>query len=54
MDDKYIHVKAIIRDTGCGMSKEFQKSLFQPFSREHNENTSTQEGTGLGLAIVKN
>ena len=39
----------IIRDTGIGMSEEFQQYLFDPFAREH----EMYEGTGLGLSIVK-
>ncbi|WFD36290.1 hypothetical protein MCUN1_003169 [Malassezia cuniculi] len=39
-----------VRDTGCGMSKEFlEKKLFQPFSQEN----PMRIGTGLGLSIVK-
>ncbi len=43
-----------IRDTGIGMSKEFQKRLFQPFERERTSTVSGIQGTGLGLAITKN
>lgn len=39
-----------IIDNGIGMSKEFQKKMFEPFEREGNNNN----GTGLGLSIVKN
>ena len=42
-----------ISDTGIGMSKEFQKILFEPFSQENRDDTSEKRGTGLGLAIVK-
>ena len=42
-----------IQDNGIGMSKEFQKTLFEPFTREDNSMTSTTQGTGLGLSIVK-
>lgn len=41
-----------IDDTGIGMSEEFLAHLFEPFAREHTEN-SAYEGTGLGMAIVK-
>ena len=41
-------------DTGIGMSKEFQKHLFEPFTQESNDARSTYSGTGLGMAIVKN
>lgn len=39
-----------IIDTGCGMSKEFQKRIFDAFSQERNVTTGSQ-GTGLGMAI---
>ena len=35
------------------MSQEFQKEMFNPFAREHDD-SNTVEGTGLGLAITKN
>ncbi len=43
----------IIKDTGIGMSEEFQKHLFDPFTREHEKMDGKYEGVGLGLAIVK-
>lgn len=42
-----------IRDNGIGMSEEFQKKLFEPFSREDNSMTNVKQGTGLGLSIAK-
>ncbi len=45
-----IHVK----DTGIGMSEEFQKHIFEPFERERNSTVSGIQGTGLGMAITKN
>lgn len=42
-----------IVDSGIGMSKEFQKNLFEPFSQEESGYTRKFEGTGLGLALVK-
>ncbi|MCI5857169.1 MAG: ATP-binding protein [Agathobacter sp.] len=43
----------VVRDTGIGMSKEFQEHIFEAFSRERNSTTSGVEGTGLGMGIVK-
>lgn len=40
-------------DNGIGMSKDFQKQLFEPFAREDNSLTNVQQGTGLGLSIAK-
>ncbi len=42
-----------IRDTGRGMSEEFQKSMFQEFSREYPGSEKDPQGTGLGMVIVK-
>ena len=47
-------IRFVIRDTGIGMSEEFQRELFKPFTRERNSTTSGIVGTGLGMAIVKN
>lgn len=43
----------IIRDNGCGMSKEFLPQLYEPFTQENRVQRNTV-GTGLGLAITKN
>ncbi len=43
----------LIKDTGIGMSKEFQKHLFETFSQERTSTDSKQLGTGLGMAIAK-
>ena len=42
-----------VTDTGIGMSEEFQKQMFDPFTQEHGENRSEFKETGLGLSIVK-
>ena len=42
------------RDTGRGMSKEFQKRIFEPFAQEHTGSRTKYSGTGLGMPIVKN
>jgi len=43
-----------VKDTGIGMSEEFQKHLFEPFERERTSTVSGIQGTGLGMAITKN
>ena len=43
----------IIKDTGIGMSEEFQKHIFENFSREETATVSGIQGTGLGMAITK-
>jgi CheY-like chemotaxis protein len=40
-------------DSGAGMSEEFQKMMFDPFTQEDRVMTPGSNGTGLGLAIVK-
>jgi len=40
-------------DTGIGISEEYQKHLFEPFSQEETGYTRKFEGTGLGLSLVK-
>ena len=43
-----------IKDNGIGMSKEFQKHIFEAFSREESSTVSGIQGTGLGMSITKN
>ncbi len=43
-----------VKDTGIGMSEEFQKHIFEPFERERTSTVSGIQGTGLGLSITKN
>ena len=43
-----------VKDNGIGMSKEFQKNLFEAFTREESAAVSDIQGTGLGMAISKN
>ncbi len=41
-----------IKDTGIGISKEFQKRIFEPFSQEETGSSRKYEGNGLALALV--
>ncbi len=51
LDDLKKKMRIVVKDNGQGMSKEFQKEMFESFTQEHrNETNST--GTGLGLSIV--
>lgn len=52
-DDNSFTGDFIVKDSGIGMSNEFQQQLFTPFSQEHHAVTSHEQGTGLGLSIVK-
>ena len=49
----YASYQVTLSDNGIGMSQEFQKHLFEPFSRERNTTESKVIGTGLGMSIVK-
>ena len=52
-DDRRVALRFVVRDTGIGMSEEFvQKSLFHPFTQEHDNARTEYQGTGLGMAIV--
>lgn len=42
-----------VKDTGYGMSDEFQKHLFEPFAQERAFAHTDVESSGLGLCIVK-
>ena len=42
------------KDNGIGISEEFSKTIFEPFTREENSTVSGIQGTGLGMAITKN
>jgi signal transduction histidine kinase/ActR/RegA family two-component response regulator len=44
-----------VRDTGIGMSEEFQRQMFKPFTQEYDnpQRPKGTTGTGLGLYIVK-
>jgi len=43
----------IVADTGIGMSEEYIKTMYQPFSRQVDSRVNSIQGTGLGLAITK-
>ena len=43
----------VCRDTGIGMTDEFQKHIFEPFAQEHTGSRAKFAGTGLGMAISK-
>jgi signal transduction histidine kinase/CheY-like chemotaxis protein len=43
-----------IRDNGLGMSEEFLKTIYEPFTRANSSTVSGIQGTGLGMSITKN
>lgn len=48
-----VTIEFICRDTGIGMTKDFQKRLFEPFAQEHTGSRTKFSGTGLGMPITK-
>ena len=51
---EHIRLRFTVQDNGFGMSEEFVKTIYEPFTREVREDTSKIQGTGLGMAITKN
>ena len=45
--------KAIVQDTGIGISKDYLPHIFENFSRQKTSSESGVIGTGLGMPIVK-
>lgn len=52
-DTSRVRTHFLVSDTGIGMSKEYQKVIFESFSREDNTRVRKTEGSGLGMAITK-
>ncbi len=52
-DASRVRTHFLVTDTGIGMSKEYQKVIFESFSREDNTRVRNTEGSGLGMAITK-
>ena len=50
----YAEYEFRIKDTGIGISPEYQRHIFEPFSREETSTVSGIQGSGLGMAITKN
>ena len=46
-------ITAVVSDNGIGMSEEFQKVLFNPFTQAGRNDVSENRGSGLGLSIAK-
>ena len=53
VDQNYSRIQFVVSDNGRGMSEEYQKVIFEPFTREQGTVWNTMQGTGLGMAITK-
>lgn len=51
--DSYVRCHFRVKDNGIGMTEEFQKKIFDTFTREEKAQVDKIEGTGLGMAITK-
>lgn len=51
--DGNILTSVVVRDTGKGMSEEFQKKVFDLFAQELDTVSKGNQGTGLGLSISR-
>ena len=52
-DTDSVTLSFAVEDTGIGITPEFQKKLFKPFSQEDGSRTRKYGGTGLGLTITR-
>ncbi|MDD3410625.1 MAG: response regulator, partial [Eubacteriales bacterium] len=48
-----LYLDMAVQDNGVGMSEEFQKHMFDPFTQESSDVSAATQGTGLGLSIAK-
>ena len=53
MGSRFVRCHFRVKDTGIGMSPEFQEHIFDTFTRERDSRVDKIEGTGLGMAITK-
>lgn len=53
LGEKYARTHITVQDNGIGMSEEFQKKIFESFTREDSARVHKTEGTGLGMSITK-
>ncbi|MCG8697736.1 MAG: ATP-binding protein, partial [Bacteroidales bacterium] len=50
---KTVDVQFLVEDTGLGIPRKHQKTIFEPFRQKEGQNTRKYGGTGLGLSITK-
>ena len=51
--DELVRLVLQIADTGIGMSEEYIKKVFEPFTRENDRQIENTTGSGLGMAVAK-
>lgn len=51
--ENFVRCHFRVKDSGIGMEPEFQKTIFDTFTRAHDSKVQKIEGTGLGMAITK-
>ena len=54
INENFARLRFSVTDNGIGISEEYQKNLFKPFTREISSTVNAIQGTGLGMAITKN
>ncbi|MBD5099184.1 MAG: response regulator [Clostridiales bacterium] len=52
-DSRHDRIRFVVSDNGMGMSEDYQKVIFDPFTREQSTMLNKIQGTGLGMAITK-
>ncbi len=52
-DDGRISTRLSVSDTGCGITEEFQKVIFDSFAQERKSVSAGNQGVGLGMAISR-
>lgn len=52
-EDGAVVTRFEVTDTGCGMSEEFQKHIFDSFAQERETVSQGNQGTGLGLPVSR-
>lgn len=50
---EHVQYKIVVSDTGIGMSEEYLKKIFEPYSRESRPSSRHVSGTGLGMPITR-